>query len=587
MESGVYTVRQLHEQMITLVGADHPVYHEKYLKEPLKRYYGETIFITNEERRKDVVCFRNCTASILREYHEMQTNNEEETKSAIIKTAASLINNDIKCLNFSKTDFPSLKEMTSLYGLPESLELLLTRLMPHSSVRRNVTGQNIISSLRPRSSKMPFQLGMSLYIDHKFGSDHLIDLMHRLGICESQKETTDYKYTYIDSTNNSRAASMAVLEKQIEQHIGDNMDHDLITLDGKSGFHAMGQIKVTTPANTNQLEIDENRKMQRKLIVKNEVLSDMEGLQQYVPQRRNALLDTKLKKYEELMEEIPERSIAIDAAVHDWYNGWVEGRSMHPNFMGFMHQKYNGLTVKSSIEFLCIINANPNDMQTIYTTIMRAVQGTHKSPAIITFDLPLFIKASQIVKEQKLEVVVRLGGFHFLKSYLGCIGYIMEGSGLAEAMGVVYGPTTVKYILKGGAYSKALRAHFLTDAALVKHMMSGNDSTCLDGALKDLQEISRTARLWVLYHQLVRIAQEFLLAERLHDWHGHLHAVSKMICIFAAAGHGQYAKFGRMYLQEMLTLPEQYPEVSYLKPIFEKKNLIMQNFCAIQISEIF
>ena len=40
---------------------------------------------------------------------------------------------------------------------------------------------------------------------------------------------------------------MAVLDKQIEQHIGDNMDHDLITLDGKSGFHAMGLIKVTTP----------------------------------------------------------------------------------------------------------------------------------------------------------------------------------------------------------------------------------------------------------------------------------------------------------------------------------------------------
>ena len=52
---------------------------------------------------------------------------------------------------------------------------------------------------------------------------------------------------YIDSTNTTNAASMAVLEKQVEQHIGDNMDHDLITLDGQLGFHAMGQIKVTTP----------------------------------------------------------------------------------------------------------------------------------------------------------------------------------------------------------------------------------------------------------------------------------------------------------------------------------------------------
>lgn len=104
--------------------------------------------------------------------------------------------------------------------------------------------------------------------------------------------------------------------------------------------------------------------------------------------------------------------------------------------MSFMHKKYNGLKVKSSIEF--IINANPNDKQTIYTTIMRAIQETHKSPTIVAFDLPLFIKASQIVKEQKLEVFVRLEGFHFPKSYLGCIGYIMEGNDLEEAMGVIY-----------------------------------------------------------------------------------------------------------------------------------------------------
>ena len=35
----------------------------------------------------------------------------------------------------------------------------------------------------------------------------------KIGICESPKETTNYKYTYVDSTNNAHAASMAVLEK--------------------------------------------------------------------------------------------------------------------------------------------------------------------------------------------------------------------------------------------------------------------------------------------------------------------------------------------------------------------------------------
>ena len=265
MESGVYTVSQLHEQTKKLAGDDLPVYHERYLKQALEKHYGNSLFITNQEHRKNIVCFRNCTADIIRDYHKkMETGIEDEKKRTIIKTDASLIMNDIKCLNFDKEKFPSLIEMTSHYELPESLQLLLTCLMPHSSVRQNVAGQNIISSQRPRSSKMPFQLGMSLYLDHKFGSDQLINIMHNIGICESPKETTDYQYTYIDSTNNTHAASMAVLEKQIEQHIGDNMDHDLITLDGKLGFHAMGLIKVTTPENDNQLEIDENRKMQRK-----------------------------------------------------------------------------------------------------------------------------------------------------------------------------------------------------------------------------------------------------------------------------------------------------------------------------------
>ena len=94
---------------------------------------------------------------------------------------------------------------------------------------------------------------------------------------------------------------------------------------------------------------------------------------------------------------------------------------------------------------------------------------------------------------------------------LGCIGYIMEGSGLEEAMGLIYGPHTVKHTLKGAAYSKALRGHFLIDAALVKHMMSGNDNQSLNERLSELQNILRTAKLWVLYHALVRRMQDFIL----------------------------------------------------------------------------
>ena len=82
---------------------------------------------------------------------------------------------------------------------------------------------------------------------------------------------------------------------------------------------------------------------------------------------------------------------------------------------------------------------------------------------IITFDLPLWIKDTLIVLETGMPIVVRLGGFHTLKSFLDCIGYIMADSGLEELIKLVY-PGDVTHISDGGSYYNALRAHFMIDA---------------------------------------------------------------------------------------------------------------------------
>lgn len=60
----------------------------------------------------------------------------------------------------------------------------------------------------------------------------------------------------------------------------------------------------------------------------------------------------------------------------------------------------------------------------------------------------------------------RLGGFHLLVSYMGCIGAIMAGSGLKELQSTIYAENSVDKILNGHAYSRAVRAHMLTNLAL-------------------------------------------------------------------------------------------------------------------------
>ena len=67
----------------------------------------------------------------------------------------------------------------------------------------------------------------------------------------------------------------------------------------------------------------------------------------------------------------------------------------------------------------------------------------------MTYDRPLYKKARDILLQSDLlgelrNVIVRLGGFHMVMSYMGAIGYVMEGSGLLELFSVHYAPQSAK-----------------------------------------------------------------------------------------------------------------------------------------------
>ena len=70
-----------------------------------------------------------------------------------------------------------------------------------------------------------------------------------------------------------------------------------------------------------------------------------------------------------------------------------------------------------------------------------------------------------------MKIVCRLGGFHTMMSFLGSIGAMMKGSGLEEALETAYGPNAVTQMMSGKAVSRALRGHFLVEAALVNKLI--------------------------------------------------------------------------------------------------------------------
>ena len=58
-----------------------------------------------------------------------------------------------------------------------------------------------------------------------------------------------------------------------------------------------------------------------------------------------------------------------------------------------------------------------------------------------------------------------------MMSFMGSIGSMMKGSGLEEALETVHGPNAVIHMISGKAVSRALRGHFLVQAALVNKLM--------------------------------------------------------------------------------------------------------------------
>ena len=77
--------------------------------------------------------------------------------------------------------------------------------------------------------------------------------------------------------------------------------------------------------------------------------------------------------------------------------------------------------------------------------------------------------------------------------------------------------------------------------------------------MNDLRSKSRTAKLWLAYIDDINTLKLFVFAESTGDWNTHLVAIGRMLNIFAASGHFNYAKSARLYLQWMFELPATSP----------------------------
>ena len=152
-------------------------------------------------------------------------------------------------------------------------------------------------------------------------------------------------------------------------------------------------------------------------------------------------------------------------------------REPAPNWQGMMHilhrhQQHPG---ESSVVFLPMIDLHSGDKTCILSTLeyLHDLATRHNIPAVITFDQPLFWKASEIINNAPThshlkEIVLMLGSFHTFMNLLGAIGTIMEGTGIRSILEVIFGENAVAHMLTGKSVQRAFRGHLLVNRCLNK-----------------------------------------------------------------------------------------------------------------------
>ena len=142
-----------------------------------------------------------------------------------------------------------LKLAAALDFIPASLQFLLQHLFVGKDTSRKVAGigQAVIQAVRPRAVIAPLELGVALQIHHLYSSRFLIYSLSTIGFASSYPEVQRFEMNAACSlAPDVLGGDMDVLGQSL-LFAEDNVDHNIITLDGKGTFHEMGMIPAITP----------------------------------------------------------------------------------------------------------------------------------------------------------------------------------------------------------------------------------------------------------------------------------------------------------------------------------------------------
>ena len=475
---------------------DEDGYSSTHLKLKLKDHYGNDVTIT-VSGKPSIYSFRdtehNTPCAKWEANRQMPSDN-----ISIMEMAASIIRNDIRTLPFDCSEYPRMDDFSDCTNstVPETLHCLL-----HDIIKSNTDkckrerrcaaiAHSIMAACRPRSFVSPILLAVAVYIHRKYASRELIDISNTLGFSGDYKEVQRLNTAFLAKGDPDYNL------QNFTQFVFDSADFNVSTLTGHDTFHAMGGIAVVTPPGDTDPSV----------LKRNTQLRGTEDIGQFsnVPLRtykkplNPALKIVIIGPLEQSVEEplniksVKQNSLIIygwpilsldvfnplpflewiDANIGQWSVWEKQNRDFTIYQSGPLKSQYNILS-----SLLCpTADRTPwprNQSNDIWPATVY--QGSRNR-----YVFPWF--AQYLCPSQRISfanVLHGITGFHN--------GWQWAGIHVGNA------PNSIQHMLTGHAYSRALRAHILSSAAISSVLLE--TPGCLTGVnINRLQNIKEELR---------------------------------------------------------------------------------------------
>ena len=490
-------------------------------------------------------------------------NSHDEDENLQVDKIGKKIREEIKQLPKIKTEYPVLNEETLKNTVIPTLHDLLSCISPKFESNPLVLAliSNIVTITASSNASM-LQISLGLLIREK----KLIEHLHELGVTSSYDEVRRFKISAAKHATDSTDKALDTKEGLV-QGSSDNFDASLSTQNGMKQTHSLATV-ILQNCNSTSGSTETRAPISR---LKKE---DLSTVKLHEPESKVFKGEKKPKMPEEFvirgvlpLKLLCKKLLATSKSkLRDFQ--FVKDIIHEPNvpdFSGYntKHMRENGKTVKTKTKVIYkpLVNKTPSDPSTILTAmcdVEKACEKSGQKETVFTCDQQLYRVTMDIIwndPQRWANFYPRLGGMHWLMSFVGSVGKLMKNSGLDRLMKAAF--AGVEKMLVGKKFPMNVRALRIVVIELLRTIITKDTSRDdMVSTLKSIAKESLLAKHWIdnlIYP--VFLMMMYIRAEREGEFGLHLYCCKKMIPYFFAAGHWNYARDGIVYLMSMEKLP--------------------------------